>query len=191
MGSKTNLIMNCKKIFWCSLLCCCFLFFSCAKRYDWSDSDQKSYEELEDLVDDYSEEQVFLKMGITEEDMESYDDHTVPPPQGFGMQVALLKAELENEAFVEKQQRISSFNQTTIGKLYGFMVSWKGFFMILGTYIFYLMLSLGAEARLKKIVSRDYGNSCEVVEEDDMMGVFPLIIVVAYLIVFMVRFFSV
>ena len=86
---------------------------------------------------------------------------------------------------------IASFNKTVIGSLYGFMVSWKGFFVILGTYFFYLMLSFGAEARLKKVITRDYGDSCEVVDEDDMMGVFPLIIVVVYLIVVVVRFFSV
>lgn len=191
MNFKTKLMMNCKKFILWSLICSCFLFFSCEEHYNWSKADQKAYDELEELVDDYSEEQVYDKMGITEEQMDAYDDHTVPAPDDFVVQVALVKEELENEALAEKQQRITSFNNTVIGSLYGFMVSWKGFFVILGTYLFYLMLSFGAEARLKKVITRDYGDSCEVVDEDDMMGVFPLIIVVVYLIVVVVRFFSV
>lgn len=191
MNFKTKLMMNCKKFILWSLICSCFLFFSCAEHYNWSKADQKAYDELEELVDDYSEEQVYDKMGITEEQMDAYDDHTVAAPDDFVVQVALVKEELENEALAEKQQRITSFNKTVIGSLYGFMVSWKGFFVILGTYLFYLMLSFGAEARLKKVITRDYGDSCEVVDEDDMMGVFPLIIVVVYLIVVVVRFFSV
>lgn len=191
MNFKTKLMMNCKKFILWSLICSCFLFFSCGEHYNWSKADQKAYDELEELVDDYSEEQVYDKMGITEEQMDAYDDHTVAAPDDFVVQVALVKEELENEALAEKQQRITSFNNTVIGSLYGFMVSWKGFFVILGTYLFYLMLSFGAEARLKKVITRDYGDSCEVVDEDDMMGVFPLIIVVVYLIVVVVRFFSV
>ena len=191
MNFKTKLMMNCKKFILWSLICSCFLFFSCGEHYNWSKADQKAYDELEELVDDYSEEQVYDKMGITEEQMDAYDDHTVAAPDDFVVQVALVKEELENEALAEKQQRITSFNNTIIGSLYGFMVSWKGFFVILGTYLFYLMLSFGAEARLKKVITRDFGDSCEVVDEDDMMGLFPVIAVVLYLIVIVVRFFSV
>jgi len=191
MDVKTKLMMNCKEFILCSLFCSCFLFSSCGKRYDWSAADQEAYEELEDLVDDYSEQQVYDKMGITAEQMDAYDDHTVAAPDAFAMQVTLVKEALENEALAEKQQRIASFNNTVIGSLYGFMMSWRGFFILLGAYLFYLMLSLGAEARLKKVVTRDFGDSCEVVDEDDMMGLFPVIAVVLYLIVIVVRFFSV
>ncbi|QZT37930.1 hypothetical protein K5X82_03275 [Halosquirtibacter xylanolyticus] len=174
-----------------------FLLFhlcvACNKTYEWSEKEEEALELLDDLTDDYSEVKEYQQLGVSRETLEAYKDHTLPPPLGFVQKVETLDQLLiykENEA---ERQRMESFLQTSTGMMYGFVYTWQGLLTLLGIYIGFIMISLLSKRSLEKSVTCDFNQTCDVEDWSESLftSLYPILVILVYLVCFIVRFFSV